>query len=111
MKPKIFIDGEHGTTGLQIRALLAERGDLEIISIPTERRKETAAQTQLPEDDRRRNVRGAFALHPDKSVKDKTVLLIDDVYTSGATVNECSQTLKRAGANEVYVLTLARAVY
>ena len=76
-----------------------------------QRRKETAAQTQLPEDDRRRNVRGAFALDPDKSVKDKTVLLVDDVYTSGATVNECSSTLKRAGAKEVYVLTLARAVY
>jgi ComF family protein len=76
-----------------------------------QRRKETAAQTQLPEDDRRRNVRGAFALHPDKSVKDRTILLIDDVYTSGATVNECSRTLKRAGAKEVYVLTLARAVY
>lgn len=76
-----------------------------------QRRKETAAQTQLPEDDRRRNVRGAFALHPDKSVKDKTVLLVDDVYTSGATVNECSLTLKRAKAKEVYVLTLARAVY
>lgn len=76
-----------------------------------QRRKETAAQTQLPEDDRRRNVRGAFALHPDKSVKDKTVLLVDDVYTSGATVNECSRTLKRAGAKEVYVVTLARAVY
>jgi predicted amidophosphoribosyltransferase len=38
-------------------------------------------------------------------------LLIDDVYTSGATVNECSRTLKRGGAKEVYVLTLARAVY
>ena len=47
MKPKIFIDGEHGTTGLQIRALLAERSDLEIISIPTERRKETAARAEL----------------------------------------------------------------
>ncbi|MBA1143675.1 N-acetyl-gamma-glutamyl-phosphate reductase [Mesorhizobium neociceri] len=47
MKPKIFIDGEHGTTGLQIRALLAERGDLEIISIPTERRKETAARADF----------------------------------------------------------------
>ncbi|WJI40119.1 N-acetyl-gamma-glutamyl-phosphate reductase [Mesorhizobium opportunistum] len=47
MKPKIFIDGEHGTTGLQIRALLAERGDLEIISIPTERRKETAARAEF----------------------------------------------------------------
>ncbi|MBZ9676723.1 N-acetyl-gamma-glutamyl-phosphate reductase [Mesorhizobium sp. ES1-1] len=47
MKPKIFIDGEHGTTGLQIRTLLAERGDLEIISIPTERRKETAARSEF----------------------------------------------------------------
>ncbi|MFB9985439.1 N-acetyl-gamma-glutamyl-phosphate reductase [Mesorhizobium kowhaii] len=47
MKPKIFIDGEHGTTGLQIRALLAERGDLEIISVPAERRKETAARAEF----------------------------------------------------------------
>ncbi|RWP15629.1 MAG: N-acetyl-gamma-glutamyl-phosphate reductase [Mesorhizobium sp.] len=47
MKPQIFIDGEHGTTGLQIRALLAERGDLEIISIPTERRKEPAARAEF----------------------------------------------------------------
>ncbi|TPK23531.1 N-acetyl-gamma-glutamyl-phosphate reductase [Mesorhizobium sp. B2-5-9] len=47
MKPKIFIDGEHGTTGLQIRALLAERGDLEIISIPVERRKETAVRAEF----------------------------------------------------------------
>jgi len=47
MKPKIFIDGEHGTTGLQIRALLADRGDLEIISVPAERRKETAARAEF----------------------------------------------------------------
>lgn len=47
MKPKIFIDGEHGTTGLQIRALLAERGDLEIISVPAERRKDTAARAEF----------------------------------------------------------------
>ena len=76
-----------------------------------QRRKETVAQTQLVENDRRRNVRDAFALRPGTSVKDQSVLLVDDVYTSGATVNECSRTLKRTGAKEVYVLTLARAVY
>ena len=74
------------------------------------RERETEPQTQLPEEDRRRNMRGAFALNPEKSIDERSVLLIDDVYTSGATVNECSRTLKRGGAEEVYVLTLARAV-
>lgn len=46
MKPKIFIDGEHGTTGLQIRGLLAGRDDIEVISVPVERRKETAARAE-----------------------------------------------------------------
>lgn len=46
MKPRIFIDGEHGTTGLQIRTLLADRRDLDIISVPTERRKEKAARAE-----------------------------------------------------------------
>lgn len=47
MAPKIFIDGEHGTTGLQIRSLLAGRDDLEIISVPTERRKDAAARAEM----------------------------------------------------------------
>ena len=47
MKPKIFIDGEHGTTGLQIRALLAGRNDLEVISVPVERRKDLAARKEF----------------------------------------------------------------
>lgn len=73
--------------------------------------KETAPQTQLSEEERRKNVRGAFALNPRKSAKGMRLLVIDDVYTSGATVNECSRTLKRAGAKEVSVLTFARAVF
>lgn len=74
------------------------------------RNRETPPQTQLAEDERRKNVRGAFMLHPEKSVHGKSVLLVDDVYTSGATVNECSRTLKAGGAKQVYVLTLARTV-
>src|SRR6266508_2999512 len=75
------------------------------------RDKATSPQTQLTEEERRRNVRAAFSLNPDRSIEGKSILLIDDVYTSGATVNECSRTLKKHGAEEVYVLTLARAVY
>jgi ComF family protein len=74
------------------------------------RSKETLPQTQLPEEERRRNVRQAFAVNPAKSIKGKSLLVVDDVYTSGATANECSRTLLRAGAKEVYVFTLARTV-
>ncbi len=74
------------------------------------RSRETPPQTQLPEGDRRKNVRGAFTLKTEKSVRGKRLLLVDDVYTSGATVKECSRTLIRAGAKEISVLTLARTV-
>lgn len=74
------------------------------------RSRETPPQTQLSEEERKKNMRGAFFLNPAKSVRGKTLLLVDDVYTSGATVNECSRTLVRAGAKEVYVLTLSRTV-
>lgn len=74
------------------------------------RHKETTPQTQLSEAERRRNVRGAFSLRSGKTLHGKTLLLVDDVYTSGATVNECSRVLKQGGAKEVHVLTLARAI-
>lgn len=74
------------------------------------RSRETPPQTQLAEEERRKNVRGAFSLNPKKSVEGKVLLLVDDVYTSGATVNECSRVLTRGGAKEVHVVTLARTV-
>lgn len=72
--------------------------------------RETPPQTELNEEERRRNVRGAFALAPGRSIERRNVLLVDDVYTSGATVNECVRTLRKSGARKVFVLTLARAV-
>ena len=46
-KPRVFIDGEHGTTGLEIRARLAERGDLELASLPREKAKDEAAKREV----------------------------------------------------------------
>lgn len=67
-------------------------------------------QTMLSRNDRLRNLRHAFSLrHPDAIVKQR-ILLIDDVYTTGTTVNECAKTLRKAGSADVYVLTLARTV-
>lgn len=70
----------------------------------------TEPQTTLSRTERRKNIKGAFSLrHPEK-IKGRKVLLVDDVYTTGATVNECARVLMKAGAEFVDVLTLARAV-
>lgn len=76
------------------------------------RTRATPSQGHLTTKDRRKNVRKAFALKKKYklAIKDKTVILIDDVYTTGATVNECTKTLKMCGAGEVHILTLARVV-
>jgi ComF family protein len=74
------------------------------------RKRRTPPQGRGSAAARRRNVAGAFALKPGIAVKGLRLLLIDDVFTTGATVSECARILKRAGAGRVDVLTLARTV-
>src|SRR5712691_9185953 len=74
------------------------------------RRRRTPSQGRLGALARARNVRGAFALRPGRSVRGKRIVLIDDVLTTGATVEECARVLRRGGAEFVGVLTLARAL-
>jgi ComF family protein len=70
----------------------------------------TAPQTSLGREKRLTNIKNAFEIHLNEKIKDKAVLLVDDVYTTGATVNECARILLEGGAKYVDVLTLARAV-
>ncbi len=63
--------------------------------------KNTKSQTKLKEEKRRKNVLNAFVLQ-NNGIKDKIVLLVDDVMTTGATINECARVLKNAGAEKVY---------
>lgn len=72
------------------------------------RTRQTPPQIGLSRLDRRRNMRRAFIVNRPDRAEGRAVVLIDDVYTTGATVNECARTLKRAGAEVVSVLTVAR---
>ena len=71
---------------------------------------DTQPQILLPRSARLQNLRKAFALRDPREVIGQRILLIDDVFTTGTTVNECARVLVDAGAREVAVLTLARSV-
>jgi ComF family protein len=75
-----------------------------------ERRRETQSQIGLSRHQRRENMRGAFAVSRADKVKDKSILVVDDVFTTGTTVSECARVLRRAGASKVYVATVARTL-
>jgi ComF family protein len=74
------------------------------------RTRRTGSQADLPAARRHANVRGAFALARDGSVSQRVVVLVDDVSTTGATLNACAAVLLTAGAREVRALIVARAV-
>ncbi len=79
-------------------------------SAALKRRRETPSQVGMTREQRAENLKGAFSVPVASLVRDKEVLLVDDVLTTGATVAECTRVLRRAGAKRVWVATAARAV-
>lgn len=74
------------------------------------RTKETRSQTEFKNwSDRKSNVSGAFCIANLSSVKDQNIILVDDVYTSGATMNEAVRILKEAGAKKIIAFVLSKA--
>lgn len=73
------------------------------------RYRETPSQARLERNARWENVANAFHLKPGFDVKGRNLLLIDDVFTTGATTNACAQVLAKAGAGRLAVLTVARS--
>jgi ComF family protein len=74
------------------------------------KKRPTIPQVNLSGAEREKGVRGSFHVIEREELEGKSVLLVDDVYTTGATVNECSKVLLAGGAARVDVLTLAHAV-
>ncbi|HOH47242.1 MAG TPA: ComF family protein [Candidatus Cloacimonadota bacterium] len=69
----------------------------------------TSSQTRLGRTERSKNLSGAFRVRNPKSIRDKKIILVDDVFTTGSTVNEISKLLLDNGAKQVAVMTAARA--
>jgi ComF family protein len=90
--------------------MLAKRSGLAFAPDALTRPRYTVKQKGLSRKERHANVRGAFAVDAKQAaaLHGKNILLVDDVFTSGATLNECARVLKKAGAAQVYVLTIAR---
>jgi ComF family protein len=74
------------------------------------RTRDTRSQIGLTSHQRRENMRGAFAVPGIVEVTGRAVLLVDDVYTTGTTVTECARVLRKAGAAQVWVATVARTL-
>jgi ComF family protein len=95
------------------QSLLLARGASMTYEVPLNydnlvRVRPTQPQVELSGRERMANVAGAFGLRRKQEAKGKRILLVDDVFTTGATMNECSRVLREAGAEAVIALTLAR---
>ena len=81
---------------------------LELVADALTKEKNNIAQSTLNREDRQNNVRDVYGIKNIEKIKNKRVVLVDDIYTTGSTVNECSRILKNAGANKVAVLVIAK---
>lgn len=89
---------------------LARALQIPLVENALRRTRPTRTQTLLTRQQRAENMRNAFAPGATNAIAGKRVVLVDDVLTTGATTNACAQILKRAGAEEVCVWTVARGI-
>jgi len=90
--------------------ILAEKFNWQVRADILVRYKHTKPQVDLKGKERRKNIRGAFKINPNSKflIRNSKFILFDDIWTTGSTLRECGQVLKRAGVREVRGLTLAR---
>jgi len=94
---------------LLLAQVISEKTKIPVV-LALERIKNTRPQVSIERaEDKIKNVKGIFTVKQECSIKDKRLVLIDDIFTTGATVNECSKTLAGAGAREIMVVTAAYA--
>ena len=92
----------------EIALWLSKKYTIPCLDMVLIKKKNTPPQTMCESNERLQNAKDAYAVKNPAVVTGKILLLIDDVFTTGATINECSRVLRKAGAKEVRALTLAQ---
>lgn len=115
--PVPLYSGKRRERGFNQAEMIASRAikeflhkNLELVTDVLERTRPTASQIGLTRRQRVENLRGAFRVKHLSRVKDRDVLLVDDVMTTGTTASECARVLRKAGAKSVLVATAARTL-
>lgn len=87
---------------------IRKRTDIELVTNCLDKEKNNVPQSTLNKEDRIENVKNAYIIKNSKIIKDKRVIIFDDIYTTGSTVNECSKLLKQNNVKEILVMTIAK---
>ena len=93
---------------LLIARKISSKEKIKLVDKVISKVKNNNTQSKLNKEERAENVKNVYKITKDKEIINKNILLIDDIYTTGATLNECSRMLKQAGAKKIDVLTIAK---
>lgn len=93
---------------LLISRNIAEKTNLKLMNNCLIKNKNIIEQSKLNKEDRLQNIQGVYDLKNKKLLENRKILLIDDIYTTGSTANECSKTLRAANPDKVGILVLAK---
>jgi len=94
----------------RLAARLSAATDIPLLKGLVQRNVPTPTQTKLTREERRANVRRAFSIARKQKLEGERIVLVDDVLTTGATTSACARALRKAGAVEVCVWTVARGI-
>lgn len=87
---------------------IAKQLDLRLVNNCLVKTKNIIEQSKLNKEERMENIKGVYKLQNEKLIDSKKILLIDDIYTTGSTVNECSKILRKGNPNKIGILVLAK---
>jgi ComF family protein len=110
LHPMRMIKRRYNQSDLIGRELSKHYPHIDYKSDGLKRNRNTEPQGHKKIKDRKKNISKAFEANPVYDFEDKTILIIDDVYTTGATLNECAKTLYRASAKQVNCLTVMKVI-